>query len=293
RSLQPSGGVAQQTMAQLFNTMAGGELAAGNMFDKAVFKREDNGDLVVGTNANVGTTGKAFWSETTAGGSLPFTGEAAAFWQNPSTDGVAQKAGHYISNRTNSDWGLGAGLLEAATYKSVWMNAVDNASPTPVEPKWVFKRTYSAPDASVLVTPIHNQVTVNLTAGDVVATTGTGTGVGEVGNPIDITAEPTFGGLTWTGAIPAGGEWNIRFMMVGGPAAGIDLRTPWMDATTHPDLTDNGDGTWTWVNPDTSIMLESGDTVRVQIRARDGSAFTMLGAQRTGGTDDTVYLYIP
>ena len=291
RSLQPSGGVAQQSIALLFNTMAGGELAAGNMFDKAVFKRDDNANLIVG-GADTGTAGKSFWNEATAGGSLPFTGEAAAFWRNPSTDGVAQKTGHYLFNRTNSDWSLGAGLLDGAAgagvlYKSVWTNSVDSTL------KWVFKKTYTAPDASVLVTPIHNQVIVNLTAGDVVATTSAGTGVGEVGNPIDVSAEPTFGGLTWTGSVPAGGEWEIRFTMVAGPLAGAEMRTPWMDATTHADLTDNGNGTWTWVNPDSSIWLDPGETVQVQIRAREGSAFTMLGAQRTGGTDDTVYLINP
>ena len=66
-------------------------------------------------------------------------------------------------------------------------------------------------------------------------------------------------------------------------------------AATHADLTDNGGNSWTWVNPDEAISIQPGETISVQIRARDGSgsAFTMLGAQRTGGTDDRIYLTIP
>lgn len=200
-------------------------------------------------------------------------------------DGVATKVGHYIANRTGADWQLGLGLLDGAAgsgvkYKSVWTNSTDGAI------KWVFKKTYKEPDASVLVTPVHNQVTVNLAAGDVVV----GVGVGDAGSPIDITAEPTFGGFTWTGSVPAGGQWNIRAQV----GSLLDARTDWMDAS-HPNLTDNGDGTWTWVNAAgvSQIDLLPGDTVSFQIRARESSSFTMLGAQRTGGIDDRIYLTVP
>ena len=285
RSLQPSGGVSQQTMAILTNTMAAGALASGNIFDKSVFKRDDNGDLLVGTTANVGITGKAFWNDVVADGApLPFLTEASAFVPLNSTDGVATKTGHYISNRTQSDWGLGLGLLDGAggagvKYKSVWTNSTDGSI------KWVFKKTYNEPDASVLVTPVHNQVTVNLTAGDVAV----GAGSGDAANPIDVSAEPTFGGLTWTGSVPVGGQWNIRVEIQG---VLIDARTDWMDAT-HADLTDNGDGTWTWVNPGAGFALETGQTVAIQIRARESSSYTMLGAQRSGTTDDRIYLTFP
>ena len=277
RSLQPSGGVPQQSMAVLRNTIGAGDVTMGGLFDKAILKREDDTAFVVG-GILTGATSKLFWKENSdAGGTKPFSGEVSTFQNRPTDDGLAQSTGHFVSNRTNSDWSMGSGLLSATTYKSVWL-----ASNDPI--KWVFKKDYTAPDASVLVTPVHNQVTVDVGLPTPVAA---GVGVGDAGNPIDASTQPAFG-LTWEGSVPSGGEWQIRIRYTAGSFAGADVRTVWM-ADGHPDLVESPVGTWTWNNGE-GISVDAGDTVEVQIRAREGSAFTMLGVQQG---IDRVYLTNP
>ena len=285
RTMQPSNGIAQQTLVTIGNTIAAGDVTMGGQFDKAVFKRDDNGDLVVGANANVGITAKPFWSEASAGGSLPFSSVVTGFQMHPTDDGVAQRVGHYIFDRTNSDWGLGAGVLDGAsgagvTYKAVLTSSAD------ANLKWVFKNTYKAPDASALVTPLLGQVTVDLPS----PVTGAQGSAGDAANPIDVSTDPTFP-LTWTGSTVAGGEWQVRIIVTAGPSAGAEVRTGWMTDGVQ-GLTDNGNGTWSWVNG-TGISLSSGDTVKVQIRTRDANN-TMLGTQRMGAAvEDVIYLTMP
>lgn len=285
RSLKPSGPAPQQSLVTLGNTIAAGDVTMGGAFDKAVFKRNDNGDLVVGANLNTGVTGKSFWSEASAGGTKPFSSVVTGFQMHPTDDGVAQRVGHYIFNRTASDWGLGTGLLDVVQYKAVWTSSADPAL------KFVFKKTYSAPDASVLVTPLLADVTVDLG----VPVTGAQGSAGDAANPIDVQTNPMFP-LTWVNsATVSGGEWQVRVVWVSsttsGVAPGTEFRTGWMTDGVQ-GLTNNGGGSWSWVNG-TGLGVQSGDVVKVQIRTRDANN-TMLGAQRMGGaTEDAIYLTVP
>jgi hypothetical protein len=288
RTLQPSNGVAQQTLVTVANLIAAGDTGSGGVFDKAVFKRNDNADFVIGGSTVTGVSAKPFWSEASAGGGLPFSGEVSTFRVYPTDDGIAQRVGQYIFNRTGADWGLGAGTLAATKYKAVWTTSTDPNL------KFVFKTNYTAPDASALVTPLLGQVTVDLPS-PVTGSQGTANG-GDMNNPIVVTADPSFP-LTWTGSTVAGGEWQIRVIMVSsttsGIPAGTEIRTAWM--TDGVDgLVDNTDGTWSWTNQ-TGVSLVSGDVVKVQIRTRDANN-TMLGAQRLNGivgNEDVVYLTVP
>ena len=52
------------------------------------------------------------------------------------------------------------------------------------------------------------------------------------------------------------------------------------------------DGTYSWINQ-TGYSLNTGDTVKIQIRTRDANN-TMLGAQRMGGAvEDVIYVTVP
>jgi hypothetical protein len=290
RTLQPSNGVAQQTLVTVANLIAAGDTGSGGVFDKAVFKRNDNADFVIGGSTVTGVSAKPFWSDASAGGSLPLSGEVSTFRVYPTNDGIAQRVGQYIFDRTNSDWGLGAGLLAATKYKAVWTTSTDPSL------KFVFKTNYTAPDASALVTPLLGQVTVDLPS-PVTGSQGTANG-GDLNNPIDVTTDPSFP-LSWTLSQAAGGdEWQIRVIWVSsttsGIPAGTELRTKWLTAA-DASLTDNGGGTsWSWSN-DTGVSLSAGDVVKVQIRTRD-AANTMLGAQRLNGNvgfEDVIYLTVP
>lgn len=280
RTLQPSNGVAQQTLVTVANLIAAGDTSSGGLFDKAVFKRNDNGNFLINGGTDTGVSAKPFWSEASAGGSLPYSSVVSTFQVVPTNDGIAQRVGQYIFDRTNSDWGMGPGVLAATKYKAVWTTSTDPNL------KFVFKTSYTAPDASALVTPLLGQVTVGVNS----PMTGAQGSAGDAANPIDVTLDPSIP-LTWMGSTVAGGEWQIRMIFTAGPYAGAEVRTGWMTDGVG-GLVDNMDGSWSWTNP-TAFTLTSGDTAKVQIRTRDANN-TMLGVQRMGGAvEDAIYLTVP
>ena len=279
RSVQPSGGVAQQSLAVLSNV-----IAPMTRFDNAKFARNDGGNLIV-NNTDTGVASKTFWNSDSTTGRY-YTNVAKAHQELPTNDGVSQKVGQYVAALTNSHWNLGGGLLDGANgagvvYKSKWQDLVNLRD-------WVFKSTYTAPDASAMIAPVFGEVLL-----DVGGTTITpAAGNGDAASPIDVTAG--INSLTWTGSTVAGGEWQIRMIVVQGPTfdamGNAEIRTPWM--SDGNGVTANPDGTWTWVNTDGLGPLAAGDVVQIRIQTRD-AANTILGIQRAGGTDDTVYVTVP
>jgi hypothetical protein len=163
--------------------------------------------------------------------------------------------------------------LDAELYKAV----INTPDP---DLKWIFKYNYAQPDPTSLVAPLRSNISVHVGATDINA----GPGVGDSGNPIDISADPNFD-LTWEGATVANGEWQIMLRDI---ASDFQLRTEWMNAATHPDLTDNMDGTYTWINNGPAVP--AGLTLRINIRTRD-AADTMYGLQR--GNADGVFVQNP
>ncbi len=258
RSLRASNG-AVQTHVVVSNAM---NVAVGDTFDMGIFKRDDGNNLTIGgTDSGVAT--QTLWDNATSG--MEYEANAGIYLRLPTDDGSAQPVGNYLRKRTAADWSMGTGLLDATTYKAVW------TSTTVPSMKWVFKRDYISADPTPMVAPTLAEVTVNGTAAGTVGTSA---------SPISVTAQPAFD-VTWTGSTVTNGQWQL---VVTDTTTGEQVRTPWMDAS-HGDLTDNGDGTWTWTNPG-AIAVQSGQTVKVQIVTRD-PANTMLGAQRN---PDKVYL---
>ena len=259
----------QQTQVTIHNAIDAG---TGGIFEQAIFKADDDSNLIVGT-VDTGSTTETIWNNTVGG--LEWINNVGTFIVLPTDDGVAQDNGASISKLTQFDWSLGLGLLDPELYKAV-INTVDPGL------KWIFKLDYTQPDPTGLVAPLLTDITVDVGGSNIAA----GTGVGDtIGTAINISTDPNFD-LTWTGETVTDGEWQLIFRDTD-LASDFQLRTEWMNAATHPDLTDNGNGTFTWVNNGPAVP--TGMTLRINIRTRD-AADTMYGIQR--GLD-SVYVTNP
>lgn len=109
---------------------------------------------------------------------------------------------------------LGGTRLASGLYKSLF-NSGDPAL------KWVFKYDYTRPDASALQAPVLSGIILH----------------------INISADPQFD-IAWICATVSAGEWQLQFRNT---TSDYEIHTRWMTAA-DPDLTENCDESWTWVN---------------------------------------------
>jgi VCBS repeat-containing protein len=241
----------------------------GGPFDQAIFKANDNSNLLVG-GVNTGVNSVDMWVDST-----DFLNQYKHFIQFPTNDGFAQGNGHYLRWNTDREWGLGLGLLAGSANAAVRYNAV-LTSTADAQLKWVFKQDYSGPDPSAYVAPQLSDIIVKFSDTEIVqagVASNSGTGlIGDPNNPIPVT-NPNFT-LTWTGSTPPNGLWQLRGKDT---ATGVEVRTPWMNAS-DTTLTDNGDGTWSWTESG-GVNLNPGQIIRFEIRTRDVDN-TVMGAQR-------------
>jgi hypothetical protein len=236
------------------------------MLNNAIFKRDDNANLIVGGVDSLLKT-RNMWTSADA------TNEVKYFIQFPTDDGFAQGNGHYFRWNTDREWGLGLGLLAGDVSSPVRYDAVLTSSVN-AQLKWVFKQDYTAPDPSGYVAPQLSDITVETVSGNTPAggAIGNGERVGDSANPIIIT-DPNFT-LTWTGS-SVSGLWQIRGMDRIGH---LEVRTPWMNAS-DPSLTNTGNGTWSWSESGSNgVNLYPGQIVELEIRTRDANN-TVMGAQ--------------
>lgn len=275
RSAHRSGTAANpiQTQVVIHNAI---DAVTGGVFEQALFRADDDTNLIVG-GSDTGTSETTIWDNNVTG--EEWRNNVGRFIVMPVDDGESQDNGTSLDMYTGVDWSLGQGLLDAELYKAV-INTADPGL------KWVFKFDYAQPDPISLVAPALTDITVNIggtSPVDVPAGTAHVLGNGDFADPIDISGDPNFG-LTWAGGTVSGGEWQLIFS---DQASSFQIRTEWMNAATHPDLTDNMDGTFTWTN--TGPAVPAGMTLQIHIRTRDADD-TMLATQR--GVD-RVYVQNP
>jgi hypothetical protein len=260
RSVQRAGSPSNpiQTQVVINNAI---DAVTGGVFEQAIFSADDDTNLIVG-GSDTGATQRTIWDNSVTG--EEWINNAGRFIVMPVDDGEGQDNGTSLDKFTGVDWSLGQGMLDAELYKAQVDTAVTGL-------RWVFKYDYTQPDPTALVAPLLTDITVHIGLTDVTA----GVGTGDLGNPINISADPNFN-LTWAGSTVTNGEWQLIFSDLD---TSFQIRTEWMNAATHPDLTyDSGSGTYIWLNNGPAIP--AGKTFQIHIRTRDADD-TMFGIQHS------------
>ena len=275
RSLRSSNGT-EQSLVVLHNPIQVGT------HDRAVFKVNDDSNLFV-AGADTTFPGREMYDN--AGPNF-FSVEKNQFRLLPADDGIVQKTGRFVSQRTSIDWSLGAGLLAADRYKIVMQDNIGT------EDDIIFRSNYAADLPTAYLTPTLGQVEI-LLPGAVACSAGVAC---DAANPVDVTAAASTYGVRWTvsNSTPPTSRWRLVFRDNVGTK--IEWRTNWIVPGAGQDITvlDNGNGTstYTWTNPG-DFFLNPGASRRIQIRVDNGAVGitpTVMGV--TAGPDQA-YVTVP
>ena len=248
-----------------------------SIFDTALFKENNNNNLIVG---GVDTT--------FAGRNFDVSAQMQNFISLPFNDLKAQRNGRFSRYRSDYDWGLGAGLLDAGTYKLVQTSSTDASL------KRTYRRSYAALDPSAYIVPQLGNVQIEVPG---VGTTNCAPTVAcESVTPVNVSSAPSTFNVIWTvPTAPAGSYWRLAF----NDASGVGRRSVRTEAQ-QPDVagsditsTDNGDGTTTykWTNGGLFNVTTS-QIWRIQIRVMNNSGFWDVGGFARG-VDNPIITGVP
>jgi len=276
RSMRFSNGV-EQSLAVLHNPIQ------VSTHSRTVFNLNDGTNFVV----SGGDTGQAERELYNNAGANSFSAERTIFQMLPADDGIVQRTGRLVSQRTNNDWGLGAGLLAADRYRVIMQSSqvgVDNI---------LFRQDYSAVSPSVYVTPVLNEVEILTSGGPVACSAGVAC---DAANPVDVSADASTYGVRWTvsNAMPTTSRWRLVFRDTTG-STNVQWRTNWIVPGVGMDITvvDNGNGTsiYSWANPG-DFVLNPGEARRIQVRVDNGGT-QFPTAMGINITSDQAYISNP